>query len=45
MWGISYLYWKLKGGNVVSSLNRTDVESCADSLKVVMSIFNRFFNN
>ncbi len=28
MWGTSYFYCKLRSGNVASSLNRTDVESC-----------------
>ncbi len=33
--GAFYLYWKLRGDNIVLSLNRTQVELCADSLGVI----------
>ncbi len=33
MWGTFYLCWKSRGGNVVQSTNRTDVESCANGLR------------
>ncbi len=37
-WGILYLHWKLRGGNVTQSPNCTEVKSCADGLNVTIQM-------